>query len=296
VATSRMLGLEEEGIVNAMGIAGSQAAGSMEYLAQGAWTKRFHPGWSALSGMIAAHLSNRGFRGPTTIVEGRDGFLHAYSNEAAPGKVLEGLGLSYEILRTSVKAHACCRYMQPPIDAVLKLVKENNLRPDQVKKIKVGILRAGSLLIAEPMEAKTCPQSIVDAQFSMPFGAAVALVHQRAGLNQFQLPIIQSEEIKQMMRQVECVIDPELEKTFPKQWGATAEIVTRDGGRYFTRIEYPKGDPENALSWEEMIERFHELCGRIYKKEQRLKIVDEVKEIESVRDLRKWATILLRRD
>ena len=295
VTTSKILGLKEDGIVNAMGIAGSQASGSMEYLAQGAWTKRFHPGWSAHSGMIAAHLSRKGFRGPTAIIEGRDGFLHAYSNQAAPDKVLEGLGSGYEILRTSVKAHACCRYMQPPIDAVLKLVRENSLEPDQVEKIKVGILRAGALLIAEPMEAKIRPQSIVDAQFSMPFGAAAAVLYRKAGLNEFQVPKIQSEEAKALMAKVECVTDPDLERTFPRQWCATAQISTKDGRTLFTKIEYPKGDPENALTWEEMIDRFHDLCGRTFKKDQRLKIIDGVRKLEAIRDLQEWSPILLKR-
>jgi 2-methylcitrate dehydratase PrpD len=293
-AASKLIGLKEEGMVNAMGIAGSQAAGSMEYLAQGAWTKRFHAGWAALSGMMAAQLSQKGFRGPTSIIEGRDGFLHAYSNGSDPGKVLEGMGSSFEILRTSVKPYACCRYMQPPIDAVLKIIRENGLQADQVEKIKLGLLRAGAHLIADPIESKYSPQSIVDAQFSMPFGAAVALLYQNAGLEEFQLPKIKSEEVKRVMRLVECVVEPELDRRFPKQWGATAEVITKDGRSYFTKIEYPKGDPENPLSWEEMIEKFHDLSGPLMTRERRLKIVDQVKDLGRVRDLGKWSPILLR--
>jgi 2-methylcitrate dehydratase PrpD len=294
VATSKMLGLQDERIVSAMGIAGSQAAGSMEYLAQGAWTKRFHPGWAAHSGMIAAKLAQKGFQGPTSIIEGRDGFLYAYSNGADPSKVLEGIGSGFEILRTSVKPHACCRYMQPPIDAILKIVRENDLQPDRVEKVRLGILRAGVPLIADPIENKYRPQSVVDAQFSMPFGAAVALLYRKAGLEEFQLPNIRSEKVKQMMRCVECIEDPDLEKTFPRQWGGTAEIFTKDGKRYFTKIEYPKGDPENPLSWEEMIEKFHDLGSRVLTRGRRSKIVDQVRRLEEIRDFHKWSPLLLR--
>lgn len=296
VASSKILGLQEEEILNALGISGSQAAGSMEYLAQGAWTKPFHAGWAAHSGMVAALLSRKGFKGPSSIVEGRDGFLHAYSNGADPSKVLEGIGSGFQILRTSVKSHACCRYMHPPIDAVLKIVNENNLRPAQVKKIKVGILRAGASLIAEPIESKYNPQSIVDAQFSMPFGAAAALLYGKAGLNEFQLPTIQSRPVREMMRKVGCTVDPELDRTFPKQWRATAEILTEDEKSYSTTVEYPKGDPENPLSWEEMKERFHDLTGRIMKKERRLKIVEEVERLDGIKDIRKWSSLLLRKE
>jgi 2-methylcitrate dehydratase PrpD len=294
VTTSKIMGLRQEEMTSALGIAGSQAAGSMEYLAQGAWTKRFHPGWAAHSGMIAAQLAGKGFRGPSSIIEGRDGFLHSYSDGADESKVLENIGTQYEILRTSIKPHACCRYMQPPIDAILKIVKENDLAPDKVEKVKVGILRAGAQLIAEPLEGKYTPKSIVDAQFSMPFGAAVAILYRKAGLGEFHLSKIRSEEVKRMMKRVECVVDPDLEKTFPKQWCATAEIFAQDGRRYFAKVEYCKGDPENPLSWDELIEKFHDLTGGLMTKERRLEIVGQVRRLEKIRDLQKWSSLLLR--
>jgi 2-methylcitrate dehydratase PrpD len=244
--------------------------------------------------MIAAQLAKKGFRGPTSIIEGRDGFLHAYSNGANPTKVLEGIRSGFEILRTSVKPHGCCRYMQPPIDAILKIVKENDLQPGMVEKVKVGILRAGAHLIAEPLEEKYRPRSIVDAQFSMPFGAAVAVLYRKAGLGEFRLSKIRSEEVKRMMGRVECTVEPELERTFPKQWPATAEILMKDGKKYFTRVEYCKGDPENPLSWEEVIDKFNELSGLSLTRERRLKIVAQVRKIERIGDLRRWSQILLR--
>jgi 2-methylcitrate dehydratase PrpD len=294
VVVSKIMGLKREEMISAMGIAGSQAAGSMEYLAQGAWTKRFHAGWAALSGMVAAQLARKGFKGPSSIIEGRDGFLHSYSDGADQSRVLEGIGTQYEILRTSIKPHACCRYMQPPIDAILKVVKENDLPPEKVEKVRVGILLAGARLIAEPLEEKYIPQSIVDAQFSMPFGAAVAILYRKAGLDEFQLSKIRSEEVKRMMRRVECVKDPDLEKTFPKQWCATAEIFTKDGKRYFTRVEYCKGDPENPLSWDELVAKFHDLSSGFWTRDRRSKIVETVKKLDEIQDLKKWSSLLLR--
>ena len=96
------------------------------------------------------------------------------------------------------------------------------------------------------------------------------------------------------MRRIECVTDPDLEKTFAKQWPATAEIFTKDGERYFAKVEYCKGDPENPLSWEELIEKFHDLSGRFMTQERRLKIVDQVRGLEAIRDLEKWSHLLLR--
>jgi 2-methylcitrate dehydratase PrpD len=244
--------------------------------------------------MVAAQLAQKGFRGPHSIIEGRDGFLRAYSDGPDERKVLDGIGLQFEILRTSIKPHACCRYMQPPIDGILKIVRENNILPEEVEKIRLGILRAGFPIVVEPKEIKYSPKSIVDAQFSMPFGAAVAILYRKVGLNEFHLSKIRSGEVKQMMERVECNEDPDLERAYPKQWCATVEILTKNGKRYFTKVEYCKGDPENPLSWEELIEKFHDLSGRFLTKKRRLKIIDQVRNFEKIQDLKKWSSILLR--
>jgi len=96
------------------------------------------------------------------------------------------------------------------------------------------------------------------------------------------------------MRQVECVGDPDLDKVFPKEWCATVEIFAKNGQRHFTKVEYCKGDPENSLSWDELIEKFHDLSSRFMTKERCLKIVDQVRRLEKIRDLQKWSPLLLR--
>src|SRR5439155_897173 len=123
--------------------------------------------------VLRAALAQAGFSGPATILEGRFGFLHAYSDGAttAPLAAREG----YELMRTSVKPHACCRYMQGPIDAVLALRAAHRIEPDQVERVEVGMLAAGFPIVCEPAEAKCRPASVVEAQFSLPFGVAVAL-------------------------------------------------------------------------------------------------------------------------
>jgi len=293
-AVAKILGLSEAQMVSAFGIAGSQAAGSMEFLAQGAWTKRMHRGWAAHNGIIASVLAKKGFKGPSTILEGRDGFLHAYSLNADANKVLEDIGSSFEIMRTSIKPHACCRYMQPPIDAILKIIKEHQIKAEEVEKVTLGILRAGFPIIATPEELKYNPKSVVDAQFSMPFGAAAAILYGETSLNQFREKIIQSPEMKQMMDRVLCVEDPELEKVFPKQWPATAEVKTKDGRTFSARIDYPKGDPENPLSWDELIEKFNGLTSSIYSKARREKFIEQVTKIEGIGNLKQWTSILLK--
>src|SRR5262249_58528669 len=164
-AVARLWGLEARPLARALGIAGSQAAGSMEFLADGAWTKRFHPGWAAHAGLHAAALAQGGFTGPATILDGRFGTVTGYS-DAPRVDALRAPG-SPEILRTSVKPHACCRYMQGPIDALLELRAGHAIDPETVTRIEVGMLAAGWDIVCEPAARKRRPTSVVDAQFSL---------------------------------------------------------------------------------------------------------------------------------
>ena len=279
-AASKILELDQEQTINSLGIAGSQAAGSMEFLADGSWTKRLHAGWAAHNGVIAALLAERGFNGPATIIEGRFGFLHSYSDGSDPDRVLADLGKPFEIMKTSIKPHACCRYKQGPIDGILSIMRENNLKPEEVKQVTLGILKAGFPIVAEPKELKYNPKTLVDAQFSMPFGAAVAILYGKASLNEYTQENIESARIKEMMKRVSCVEDPELETVFPRQWPASVELATEDGRKFSVRIDYPKGDPGNPLTWEELLSKFDDLTSAIYPVERRKKIVSRVQALE----------------
>jgi 2-methylcitrate dehydratase PrpD len=276
ITASRLLGLTAGQTLSAVGIAGSMAAGSMEFLAEGAWTKRIHPGLAARNGIEAAMLAAEGFTGPRRILEGRDGFLHGYSRHPVPERLTAGLGHSYEILHTAVKPHACCRYMQGPIDAVLALVREHAIQPEQVRKIEVALLEAGWAIVAEPRDQKYNPESVVDAQFSMPFGAAVAVICRAAGLDQFTLEQVRSPRVREMMQKVVLVKDPRLEETFPREWPARVTIQLMDGQEYDRFVRYPKGDPENPLSWDEMATKFRSLAGAVLSPERCGEVIRQV--------------------
>ena len=241
---------------------------SMEFLAEGTWTKRIHPGLAAQNGMQAALLAVEGFIGPAHILEGRDGFLHGYSRDAIAERLIANLGESYEILRTAVKPHACCRYMQGPIDAVLSLLCEHSLKPNHIKQIEVAVLNAGWGLVADPLEMKRNPQSVVDAQFSMPFGAAIAALEGAAGLDQFTLQKVQSPEVHAMMQKVTLVKDARIEETFPREWPARVTIETTSQQRHECFVRFPKGDPENPLTNDEISAKFRALAGVVLSQKQ----------------------------
>jgi 2-methylcitrate dehydratase PrpD len=268
ITSAKLLGLTERQTLAAVGIAGSMAAGSMEFLAEGAWTKRIHPGLAAQNGIHAALLAAEGFSGPLHILEGRDGFLHGYSRTPVAERLTEGLGKSFEILHTAVKPHACCRYMQGPIDGVLAITHEHNVQPGQIHRIEIAVLEAGWGIVAEPRAKKYNPESVVDAQFSMPFGAAVAALEGAAGLDQFTLENARSPEIRELMNKVVLVKDARIEETFPKEWPARVVIEVDSGQRYEKFVRYPKGDPENPLTWDEMTAKFRALAGAVLSRDR----------------------------
>jgi len=274
ITSAKLLGLTADQTLAAVGIAGSMAAGSMEFLAEGAWTKRIHPGLAAQNGMHAALLAAEGFTGPLHILEGRDGFLHAYSRNPVPERLTAGLGKSFEILHTAVKPHSCCRYMQGPIDAILAILRERNLESRDISRIEIAMLEAGWGIVAEPRDKKYNPASVVDAQFSMPYGAAVAVIDGAAGLDQFTLEKVNSPQVRKMMQKVALVKDARLEETFPKEWPARVVIELEDGQRHEKFVRYPKGDPENPLSWDEMTAKFQSLAGAVISRSRCDEIID----------------------
>jgi len=264
----------------------------MEFLADGAFTKRLHPGWAAHSGIIATLLAGEGFTGPATILEGKHGFLRAYSAESAPSRLMEGWGVPYKVMRTSIKPHACCRYKQGPIDGILEIMGKHRLKASDVREVTLGILQAGLPIVADPKEQKYNPQSVVDAQFSMPFGAAVAVLQGRATLSEYTQEMVESSEVREMMQRISCVHDSELDKVFPKRWPASVTIVTRGGEVLKTHIDYPKGDPENPLTWDELIRKFYDLTAPIYGETLQRQIVERVRALEGEKGLERLTGLL----
>ena len=289
---SRILGLKGDTLTSALGIAGSQAAGSLEFLAQGAWTKRLHPGWASHSGIWAALLAQAGFLGPSTIIEGRYGFLHGYSGDADPALALRDLGEDFEMTRTGIKPHSCCRYKQGPIDCLLDLKQTHGLEAEEVDQVTIGVLSAGYDIISAPEDDKRNPTSVVDMQFSMPFGAAVALLYGQASLAEYAPGVPQRPEVKELMSRVQCVTDPALDSVFPRQWPAWAEIRTKDGRNLRSETQYPKGDPENALSWDELKHKFAILSAPVISETRQREIISAIEDLEAITDMRELGTLL----
>jgi 2-methylcitrate dehydratase PrpD len=263
-AAGKIRGLGTEELTNAFGLNGSQAAGSMQFLSNGAWNKRAHPGLAAHAGILAVSLADAGFRGSAAPIEGEDGFLSGYSDDPKPKLATKGLGEEFELLETAIKPYPCCRYMHPALDALFSLLSENPITPDSVERVVVELPRAGVNIVGKPLERKRHPESFVDAQFSMPFGVALALTERDAGIDSFleASETEHSEGFKRLMQSTEVESTDRVNEPFPERWSAYVTIEA-DGARYEERAEYAKGEPENPMSWEEVVEKFEELTSHL---------------------------------
>ncbi len=291
-AAGLLLGLEAGALTSAFGIAGTMAAGSLEYLSDGSWTKRLNPGWAGHAGIVAAQFAAAGFRGPSTAIEGPLGVLHAFSDDARPERLAPGPadGSPWALMDVSIKPYACCRYNHGLIDGVLRLREEHGVTPGDVERIRLGVVSGGALLVSEPIEAKRAPRSIVDAQFSAPFAAAVALVRGAAGLRQFTQSNIDDPVIRGLMSRTDCVTDSSLDAAYPKRWPATVELSLRGGRVVRTRVDDATGEPRNPIGRDALVAKFSELADGVVERAD--EIVRRILSLENERDLSGVAGLL----
>ena len=163
-AAAKLYGLSEPQIVAAFGVSGSQAAGSLQFLVNGAWNKRYQVGAAAMNGVIAATLARNGFIGASESIEGKHGLLVGYSDNSHPDSAVAGLGEIYETMKIGVKPYPSCRYTHAALDALIAMRREHNLTPDQVRRVEIGLHRNGITLTGDAA-TKRHPTSIVGGQF-----------------------------------------------------------------------------------------------------------------------------------
>jgi len=168
----------------------------------------------------------------------------------------------------------------------------HDIQPDEVERVTIGMLEVGIPVICEPTERKRRPLNVVDAQFSLPFGVAVALAKRRAGLEEFSPSLLQDPFVQKLMSKVGYARDPGLEKNYPKEWPAWARVNLQDGREVAAHVRFPKGDPENPLSWDELIDKYRTLAGAVWAREKVDKGQNAVRQLEQTKRLRDLTRLL----
>jgi len=280
-AAGKILGLSEPELAMALGSAGTQAAGLWEFLVDGAMSKQLHPAKAAADGLLAALLAEQGFTAASRIFEGDKGFCRAMAKEYDLGRLTEGLATTpLRILSTSFKAHAACYHIHSAIDAVLEIRRKHSLQPADVKKVRLALYPA-ALDLLERVEARE-PYA---AKFNIPFCVATALAYGQVGLSAFTTDRLGDPKIQEVVRRISLVRDSELAKVYPECWPAAVEITTKAGQTHAARIDYPKGDPKNPMTQDELIAKFHNLATPALDEEQRRKTVEACMQLERIENL-----------
>ena len=280
-AAGKLLGLNREQLVWALGSAGTQAAGLWEFLADGAMSKHLHPGKAAQNGLLSALLASRGFTGSTAILEGKRGFCRAMAPEFNLDRIADSLGKPpYKIEDNSFKIHSSCRHTHPAVDIALDLASNHNVGPSDIDGIEVRTYKA-ALDITDTPE----PQTVYAAKFNLPFCVALALTKKSCGLEDFSDDNLRDPEIRALSRRVKLIADDAFTSLYPSKWAAALAITTNSGDVLGGRSDFPLGDPENPASDEVLTEKFRRLSSDSWGDRKTGSLIKTVMELEVVEDM-----------
>ncbi|MBV2158881.1 MmgE/PrpD family protein [Achromobacter denitrificans] len=243
VTTGRLLNLSPEAMLNALGSAGTQAAGLWEFLRDAADSKQLHTAKAAADGITAAYLAQEGFTGARHILEGPQGMAAGMSTDADPSRLCDRLGERWALAETSFKFHASCRHTHPAADALQQALQDNNLTEADIERV-VAHVHQGAIDVLGPV---VNPQTVHQSKFSM--GTVLALIARqgRAGLAEFDAGL-DDPGVATFRGRVEMELDPEVDGAYPQRWIGKVTVYTRDGRKLHSRVDEPKGDPGNTLS------------------------------------------------
>jgi 2-methylcitrate dehydratase PrpD len=255
-AAGRLLGLNPDTMLHAFGSAGTQAAGLWEFLRDAADSKQLHTAHAAAAGLTAAHLAAEGFTGAAHILEGPQGMAAGMSSDADPARLTHGLGTRWATAETSFKYHASCRHTHPAADALLEVMREHRLAESDIDSV-VALVHQGAIDVLGPV---TDPQTVHQAKFSMGTVLAIAALHGRAGLAEFDADY-RAARVLALRDKVRMVFDREVDAAYPARWIGKVEVRTKDGRMLAGRVDEPKGDPGNTLSRAELEAKALRLAG-----------------------------------
>ena len=279
---AKVMGLEREPFVWALGSAGTQSAGLWQFLTDGAMSKQLHTGKASMNGLLSALLAQKGLTGASRIFEGEKGFLKAMSVGYDLGALTEGLGRTFHTAENSLKAYASCGHTHSAIEASLKAWNNPNSDVQDIRSVNVYIYQEALDLLGD-VEAR----SPYLAKFNLPFCVATALKFGHVDLSDFVEERLNDPEIQRLVSLISIHEAPELSRLYPRKWPARVEIEISNGERYSGYCEYPKGDPENPLTERELIAKFKKLCGNTISVKKRDSIIDMALNLERIEDVSK---------
>lgn len=279
-----LLGLDCEQMTSALGIAGSKASGVMEFVHEGATVKALHAGWPAHAGVLAARLAEAGMTGPSSILEGRDGFYAVYAGDlGAPARLREHLntfGDRWHFRQAALKTRACCHYIQPFLECLEDLLGRG-LDPETIEAIHCEVPRGEETLICEPWKEKLRPSSAYQAKFSLPYALGALLADGAVTVATFEGPTR-----AQVCARADCVTwSPMADSDFPNRYGARITVRSRPSGKFTAEVEDVRGTPGRPFSASEVLRKFYDCAQPVLRDDAPERLVEAVDQLHRAEDL-----------
>jgi len=285
IAAGRMLGLSAEQIQHAIGISasrhcttGSVTAGKLTMM------KNTVDPMATQSGVIAALLAEKGYTGPEHVLDGKEGFSHVFSSEWKFNILTDGLGDSWRILQCGMKFFPTEALTHAPISATLDLVNGHDLAADEVETVTIYSLARAADILADP--SKYDPRTKETADHSLPYVIAAAVADRQVTPIQFTDAKIMDGKIRAQLPKVKVIADPEIEAVFPELQRVRVVIRTTDGREFTKELDYPKGDPRNPLTNDEISAKFKALADGIATAEDVERMQAAINRTETYDDVR----------
>src|SRR5450631_2588317 len=249
------LGLNAKQLVDVLGIAGSMASGLIEYLAEGTWTKRMHPGWAAQSGIRAALLARGGFQGPRTVFEGVHGLFHgfAHTTEGNYDAVTGDFGSRWVTVTLAFKPYPCGTMAHPYIDCARRLAARG-IKAGDVKEMICEVAEGTVHRLWEPLAAKQRPPNGYAAKFATPFILATGFLRGSVGLDAFTDAAVRDAAVLALASKVRYVIDPD--NPYPNGFTGHIRAVLNDGSVVEERQPHFRGGANEPLTRADIEEKF----------------------------------------
>src|SRR5437868_2908711 len=249
------LGLNARQIGDALGIAGSMAGGIIEYLAEGAWTKRLHAGWAAQSGIRAALLARGGFVGPRTVFEGVHGLFHgfAHTTKGDYDALVGDFGTRWVIDTLAFKPYPCGTMAQPYIDCARRLAARG-IKAEEISEIVCEVAEGTVHRLWEPLADKQRPRNGYAAKFAVPYVIAAGFVHGGVGLGAFTEGAIADPRVLALAARVKYVIDPD--NPYPNNYTGHMQATLRDGSVVEERQPHLRGGAQEPLTRQDVVDKF----------------------------------------
>ena len=289
-ASSRLMGLDEEGLRHALGIGASLSSGIRANF--GTMTKPLHAGMAASNGITACLLAERGFTADENALDGRWGFMEILGGGADPEKIVGKLGDPYSLLSpgASIKMYPCGSLSQPSMDVLLEILLEEDLRPEDVREIR---LRAGPNIL-EPLRYRE-PVDDLQAKFSLQFGLASILMRRRAGLHEYAPEFVKDPDLRKTMKKVKTIHDPEVAAMGVDRMRSIVEVELTDGRVIGRLADTARGTPEKPLRDHEIDEKFRECAGFALDTDRIEKVLDAIRGIEGISKVVELTSLLARK-